>query len=122
MQSVMEFSTEPVVKEPQKEEEIVEVSDETKASEPISHIDIYPYFDVDKASKSDDEKLRYIYDYFKDEATSKADLLWRIRSIENRIGTPELGVRRYEKVYRYLRLLGDKKEIESEIEAHERAI
>lgn len=129
MQTMMGFNIEPIDIDAEAEakkdaeKQSVEVGDSTGVdAEEVSSASIYSYFDVSNPDNKESEQLKYIYNYFAEEATSKADLLWRIRSVENRIGTPELGTKRFEKVYRYLKLLGDRRELDKEISAHERKV
>lgn len=129
MQTMMGFNIEPVNTDAEAEakrdaeKQSVVVGDSAGVdAEKVLSAGIYSYFDVSNPSNKELDKLKYIYNYFAQEATSKADLLWRIRSVENRIGTPELGTKRFEKVYRYLKLLGDRRELDKEISAYERKV
>lgn len=53
-----------------------------------------------------DDRLQRIVDYFKEDGKElmEADLLWKIRSLETRLGHPSLGEKRIDKIYRYIKL------------------
>lgn len=47
-----------------------------------------------------------------------ADLLWEVRNIESRIGTPPLGMSRIQHVYNYLSIQNQIKQLESKRDAY----
>lgn len=53
-----------------------------------------------------DNRLSEIADFFREEGKDllQADLLWKLRSLENRLGVPSLGEKRIDKIYRYIKL------------------
>lgn len=53
-----------------------------------------------------DARLQVIVDFFKEDGKDlmQADLLAKLRNLENRLGIPGLGEKRVDKIYRYIKL------------------
>lgn len=66
--------------------------------------------DITEPSKEDSEKLSTVWDYFKGENKSNAEILYAIKSLENRMAAPSLNESRLNKVYQWVRV---RKDIES---------
>lgn len=62
------------------------------------------FLNADKA----DYRLQSVVDFFKEEGKDllEADLLWKIRALETKLGLPSLGETRLDKVHRYVKLQG----------------
>lgn len=58
------------------------------------------------SADSTDTRLQSIVDFFKEDGKDlmEADLLFKVRALENRLGAPSLGEKRIDKVYRYIKL------------------
>lgn len=66
----------------------------------ISKIQIQSFFGINEMSPAESKMLSEMSTLM--EGKQDADLLWEIRNIENRIGTPPLGMSRLQHVYNYL--------------------
>lgn len=66
--------------------------------------------DINEPSKEESEKLSTVWDYFKGENKSNAEILYAIKSLENRMQAPSLNESRLNKVYQWVRV---RKDIES---------
>jgi hypothetical protein len=68
------------------------------------------------------DKIAMIRDYAKSKASSEdsLDILWSLRSLENRLGSPPLGEKRINYLYKWIRLEGDRARIEREQQGMER--
>ena len=106
---------------PQKEA----VFPENAVKEDYSFTKLLPFFNIEGEEAGEPqakERLNFIWDFFKGESKDVAEVLWKINEIEHKIGAPEFGTRRYEKLYRYLILLDDKKTIDRELTAYENTV
>lgn len=66
--------------------------------------------DINEPSKEESEKLSTVWDYFKGESKSNAEILYAIKSLENRMAAPGLNETRINKLYQWVRV---RKDIES---------
>jgi len=67
--------------------------------------------DITEPNKEDSEKLSTVWDYFKaDGKKSNSEILYAIKSLENRMASPGLNETRLNKVYQWVRV---RKDIES---------
>jgi len=66
--------------------------------------------DIGEPSKEDSGKLSTVWEYFKGEGKSNAEILYAIKSLENRMSAPGLNETRLNKLYQWVRV---RKEIES---------
>ena len=86
---------------------------ETKAPELGSVQEFTPLsgmMDITEPSTEDSEKLSTVWDYFKGENKTNAEILYAIKSLENRMAAPGLNETRLNKLYQWVRV---RKEIES---------
>lgn len=65
-------------------------------------------FGLTNTSDKDGQYLQSIVDYFKEQGKDllPAELLWKVRSLETKLGSPSLGERRLDMVHRYVTLQG----------------
>lgn len=102
------------------------VDTENAVKEDYSYTKLLPFFNIEGEEAGEPqtkERLNFIWDYFKgDGETDIADVLWKINEIEHKIGMPEFGTRRYEKLYSYLKILDDKKTIDRHLSAYENTV
>ena len=73
------------------------------------HFSLYPLFNLTDAEKADDgvhDKMRTLYQWAKQKLDSAdtISILRTLLSLENRIGTPRLGVSRLNHLYQYVKL------------------
>ena len=66
----------------------------------VSKIQIQSFFGLTEMSPAEGKMLSELTTLL--DGKQDADLLWEIRNIENRIGTPPLGMSRLQHVYNYL--------------------
>lgn len=83
-------------------------------------VDMFRYFNLDlgKASSSKLEKVDYINGWLKESNESVGDRLMELRKIENKIGMSGMDSR-IDKVWQYMRLSKNMKEMEKKMKAME---
>jgi len=104
-----ELSDEIVVTPKDSGEVNVEVKQQTDG-EPQHFLPLAGMMNIQEPSKEDSEKLSTVWDYFKGDGKSNAEILYAIRSLENRMSAPGLNETRLNKVYQWVRI---RKDIES---------
>lgn len=85
---------------------------------------LFPYYDIEgsKAENSEiKQRLQFIWDYFSKGEQDDNSVLWKIRQMENMLGSPEFGTTKYEQLYRYLKIRGQEDALKSQREQMERA-
>jgi hypothetical protein len=74
----------------------------------------------DDPEKVEDYKVAALYKYTQDKgAKSIEDVLWEIRYIANRLGTPGYGESRLNYLYEYIYLLNESKSVEDKLKKME---
>jgi hypothetical protein len=81
----------------------------------VSKIQIQGFFGLNDLSPAESKMLSEMSTLFN--GKQDADLLWEIRNIENRIGTPPLGMSRLQHVYNYLNIQKQITQLESKRDA-----
>lgn len=80
----------------------------SESGEVKSYLPLQGFLELDTPSKEDSGKLQEIWDYFNpDGKKSNAEVLYAIRSVENRMGGLGLNETRLGKIYQYARLRKD---------------
>lgn len=69
-----------------------------------NYIRLQGYLGVDNLDSTQKDKLNYIYNSITDGDETEAALLWKLSMIENKIGTPPLGVNRVDHLIGFLKL------------------
>ena len=62
------------------------------------------YFGIQSPTTQDDKSLSEIVRILDGDKIDPVDFLWQLKSIEDRIGTPPLGVSRLQHVYNFIRI------------------
>lgn len=82
----------------------------------VSKIQIQSFFGLTEMSPAESKMLSEMSTLL--DGKQDADLLWEIRNIENRIGTPPLGMSRLQHVYNYLTIQKQITQLESKRNAY----
>lgn len=88
----------------------VEVKQVDQTGTPQDFLPLSGMMDISEPGKEDSEKLSTVWDYFKADGKSNAEILYAIKSLENRMASPTLNETRLNKVYQWVRV---RKDIES---------
>lgn len=74
------------------------------------------YLGLSSVSEQDKASLQRIVDFYKEETKelTDADLLFKVRQLESRLGSPSLGERRVDKLYAYVKTQGQITRLEKE--------
>lgn len=83
----------------------------------IDYPQLTEYFNVESATDAQKEKIGVIFDYFAQESKSLGDLMYKMRILESRLGSPAIGESRLQKMYNYVRITGDIKDKEQQRDA-----
>jgi hypothetical protein len=83
----------------------------------IDYPQLIDYFNVDSPTNAQREKMATIFDYFADESKTIGELLYNMRILESRLGSPALGESRLQKMYNYIRITSDIKDKEKQRDA-----
>lgn len=94
--------------EEQNSEQTPELVKPTAADYP----EIKDYFNLESPTDAQKEKFGAIWEYFAEESKSVGDLMFKMRNLENRLGSPEIGESRLQKMYNYIRISADIKDKE----------
>jgi hypothetical protein len=73
----------------------------------IESIKVANMLGIPEADKDQTIQAKFISDYFHKEGMTDADLMYAIKSVENRLGALKLGETRLNKVYEYARIRKD---------------
>jgi len=98
----------------------------TQTVPPIIQISpLMNYFDIGLHDRGDSEiqdKLKTIYDWAasQKENPQTSDILWAVKSLENRLGVPEIGSRRYQHILKWIKLQNQISELQKQKESYER--
>lgn len=65
---------------------------------------IESYFRLQNLDTKDKEMVRELKSMFGGDEVDIVDLLWGIKNVENRIGTPQIGISRLQHVYNFAKL------------------
>ena len=65
------------------------------------------YFGLDHATTADRAQLQAVWDYFAAESDNEADILYKLRQMENRLAQPPLGVSRLSHLNDYIHVLSN---------------
>lgn len=76
----------------------------------VDGIKIANLLGITEANHEQTTQAKYINDYFYKEGMTDAELMYAIKSVENRLGTLRMGETRLDKVYEYAKL---RKEIDT---------
>lgn len=75
------------------------------SDEELDFIPLKQYFEIDAVNRDDDKYLRSILEWAREKGfASKDDMHAELRSLELKLGSPELGEKRTTRVARYLEL------------------
>lgn len=72
------------------------------------------YFGVDDVSDAQKAKFETIWKHFSDEADSVGDLMYKLRQLENRLGSPAIGESRLTRIYSYVKISAQIKDAEKQ--------
>lgn len=81
-----------------------------QAGTPQDFLPLSGMMEIADPNKEDSEKLSTVWDYFKIDKKSNAEILYAIKSLENRMAAPGLNETRLNKLYQWVRV---RKDIES---------
>lgn len=83
----------------------------------IDYPQLTDYFNLDTTTDAQREKIATIFDYFADESKTIGDLLYNMRILESRLGSPALGESRLQKMYNYIKITKSIKDQEKQRDA-----
>lgn len=83
----------------------------------IDYPQLTEYFNVESATDAQKEKMATIFDYFAEESKNLGDLMYKMRILESRLGSPAVGESRLQKMYNYVRITKDIKDKEQQRDA-----
>lgn len=114
--------------EPIKEEQPIETQvpisqDSTATDEDFSYLQLYNFFDIRgqaALNKQTKDAIKNIYDYFKKDSKEYADILWKIKETETKLGVPSFGTTRYDKLNAYISVLKKEESVHKEKETYEK--
>jgi hypothetical protein len=100
-----------IVVTPKHDGDVVDVSVEQKSAPvEIDSIKVVNLLGGDPNDTDGSSQAKFIRDYFYKEGMTDAELMYAIKSVENRLGTLKMGETRLGKIYEYARL---RKEIDT---------
>lgn len=83
----------------------------------IDYPQLIDYFNLESPTDAQREKLRDIFDYFANETKTIGELLYNMRILESRLGSPALGESRLQKMYNYIKITNNIKDQEQQRDA-----
>ncbi len=72
--------------------------------ESVDYTPIQGMLGVEEPTTDDKAALKMVWDYFKGEGKSAAEVMWGIRDIENKLQPARMGETRLNKLYEYVKL------------------
>jgi hypothetical protein len=72
------------------------------------------YFNVESVTDAQKAKFEVIWNHFSDEADSVGDLMYKLRQLENRLGSPAIGESRLTRLYSYVKISAQIKDSEKQ--------
>lgn len=86
-------------------------------TEGIEHLIIASHFNIDTPNKTEDGKLREIWEHARSlsKVGSAQDIIWQIINLQRSLGAPRLGESPLDKVYRWAKLKRQQQHIEEEL-------
>jgi hypothetical protein len=90
------------------------VKDGVKGTIEVPYPALKDYFNVDEVTDGQKDKFEVIWKYFGDEADGVGDLLYKMRQLENRLGSPAIGESRLTKMYNYVKISAQIKDAEKQ--------
>lgn len=91
--------------------------DDGRAQIKIDYPQLTDYFNFESATDAQKDKIATIFEYFADESKSLGDLMYKMRILESRLGSPAVGESRLQKMYNYVRITNDIKDKEHQRDA-----
>jgi hypothetical protein len=82
------------------------------ANEDFTYLPLEKMLGLDDAKPQERQQVKEVWDHFKSDTT--ADKLYQIRSLENKLGVPRLGESRLGKIYNYVKMTQQIKELEDQ--------
>ena len=81
------------------------------------HLVLAQRFEVDSPSKTEENKLREVWEYARNKATVKdlQNTMWEVIHLEGVLGAPRLGESRLDRLYRYCKLKRQEAQIQYEL-------
>lgn len=79
------------------------------------------YFNVDNPTTQEKADLKSLWDYFAAEADNPADVLYKLKQMENRLAMPPLGQSRISYLANYIKVLNRVREADKEQERYLRS-
>ena len=73
-------------------------------------VQLQSFFYIDNPSSEDMDKLQKIWDFF--DGKDEVEKLYQVKQLENRLGTPNIGETRFSKIYEYVKLTNQIKDME----------
>ena len=62
------------------------------------------YFNIESPTDAQKVKFAEIWEYFGEESKTIGDLMYKMRQLENRLGSPAIGETRMQKMYNYIKI------------------
>ncbi len=72
------------------------------------------YFNVEDVTDAQRAKFEVIWKHFSDEADSVGDLMYKLRQLENRLGSPAIGESRLTRLHSYVKISAQIKDSEKQ--------
>lgn len=65
-------------------------------------VQLQSFFHIENPSKEEMQQLETVWDFF--DGKTEVEKLYQVKQLENRLGTPNIGETRFSKVYEYVKL------------------
>lgn len=73
-------------------------------------VQLQSYFHISNPSPEEQEQIKTVWDFF--DGKDEVERLYQVKQLENRLGQPNIGETRFSKVYEYVKLTNQIKQIE----------
>lgn len=73
-------------------------------------VQLQSYFHISSPSPEEQEQIKTVWDFF--DGKDEVERLYQVKQLENRLGQPNIGETRFSKVYEYVKLTNQIKQIE----------
>lgn len=84
----------------------------------VAKMKLQDYLGIIKPSQSEEQTLSEIVRVLDGDAKDPIDFLWELKQLENRIGTPPLGVSRIQHLHTFVKLSSQMNRIRKEMEVY----
>lgn len=102
---------------PQGQRPPVQPSEPQTAAKPVMHLAIAERFNIDIPTQEEDKKLQEVWNHVSELSDTKeiSDIMYQTMHLEQTLGAPKLGETRLDKLYRYVKLRRQERQIQEEL-------